>query len=200
MIGSEGRCCQCGCGEKLGNQPNQKWASPACRQAAKKVKKAPAGTVDVVALPVGPPRFSVRLFNEVLEEPLWTLIRGGLPPVMREYRGRGIVKMLVKHGGEHVWMELQDLPRDLWLPFVRNEPVGEPEAQVVEVKPAWKKAVSIAQIEWAKRQLRCLDAGGKVDQPRGVLVALAETNPTGLPERAADKRSVKRPTKKAKEA
>jgi hypothetical protein len=59
------------------------------------------------------------------------------------------------------------------------------------VKPAWKKAVSVAQIEWAKRQLQYLDAGGKVDQPREALVALAETDPTGLPGRAADKKAVK---------
>jgi hypothetical protein len=58
----------------------------------------------------------------------------------------------------------------------------------------------VAQIEWATRQLQYLDAGGKVDQPREALVALAETDSTGLPERAADKRPVKRPTKKAKEA
>jgi hypothetical protein len=69
---------------------------------AKKVKKVLAGTVDAVSLPVGPPWFSAKLFKKVLEEPLWTLIRGGLPPVMRVHRGRGIVKMLVKHGGEHV--------------------------------------------------------------------------------------------------
>jgi hypothetical protein len=31
MTGREGRFCQCGCGEKLGNQSNQKWATPACR-------------------------------------------------------------------------------------------------------------------------------------------------------------------------
>jgi hypothetical protein len=63
----------------------------------------------------------------------------------------------------------------------------------------WPKAVSVAQIEWAKHQLQYLDAGGKVDQPREALVALAETDPTGLPQRAADKRPVKRPTKNAKE-
>jgi hypothetical protein len=166
----------------------------------KKVKKAPPDTVDVIALPVGPPRFSVKLFNKVLEEPLWTLIRGGLPPVMRDYRGRGIVKMLVKHGGEHVWMELQDLPRDLWLPFVRSEPVAKPERKTAAEKPALRKAVSVAQIEWAKRQLQYLDAGGKVDQPREALVALAQTDPTGLPERAAGKKVAKKPVKKAKGA
>jgi hypothetical protein len=70
------------------------------------------------------------------------------------------------------------------------------------VKP-WPKAVSISQIAWAKRQLQYLDAGGKVDQPREALVALAETDPTGLPERAADKKAVKpksTPKRKAKEA
>jgi hypothetical protein len=63
-----------------------------------------------------------------------------------------------------------------------------------EPKPApkacpWPKAVSIAQIEWVKRQLQYLDAGGRVDQPREVLVALAETDPTGLPERSADRKA-----------
>jgi len=78
----------------------------------------------------------------------------------------------------------------------------EPESSQPEPVKVWPKAVSVAQIAWAKRQLQCLDAGGKVDQPREALVALAETVPTGLPERAADKKSTKaKPTaKKAKEA
>jgi hypothetical protein len=50
-----------------------------------------------------PPRFSVKLYNKVLEEPLGTLIRGGLPLAVRDYRGRGTIKMLVKlNGKEHV--------------------------------------------------------------------------------------------------
>jgi hypothetical protein len=69
-----------------------------------------------------------------------------------------------------------------------------------EAAKAWPRAVSIAQIAWAKRQLQYLDAGGKVDQPREALVALAETEPTGLPERAAKKKSVKKPARKAKGA
>jgi hypothetical protein len=79
-------------------------------------------------------------------------------------------------------------------------PVAEP---TIERAKTWPKAVSIAQREWAKRQLQYLDAGGKVDQPREALVALAETDPTGLPERAADKKAVKpksTPKRRAKEA
>jgi hypothetical protein len=70
-------------------------------------------------------------------------------------------------------------------------PGAEPKAKPTKV---WPKAVSMAQLAWARRQLQYLDAGGKVDQPREALVALAETDPTGLPERAADK---KKPAKKA---
>jgi hypothetical protein len=69
-----------------------------------------------------------------------------------------------------------------------------------EPTKAWPKAVSVAQIEGAKRQLQYLDAGGKGDQPREALVALAETEPTGLPERATDKKLAKKPDKKAREA
>jgi hypothetical protein len=65
----------------------------------------------------------------------------------------------------------------------------ESELKPVSQRRQWRKAVSIAQIEWAKGQLQCLDAGGKVDQPREALVALAETDPAGLPERAADKKA-----------
>jgi hypothetical protein len=92
-------------------------------------------------------------------------------------------------------MELQDLPRDLWLPFPRKEAeaVVKPERTAAAVqpveKPGLRKAVSVAQIEWARRQLQCLDAGGKVDQLREALVVLAATDPTGLPERAANKKA-----------
>jgi hypothetical protein len=82
-------------------------------------------------------------------------------------------------------------------------PGVEPKAEAAK---AWPKAVSVAQLTWARRQLQYLDAGGKVDQPREALVALAETDPTGLPERATDKKKppkkaikpVKRPTKQAR--
>jgi hypothetical protein len=71
-------------------------------------------------------------------------------------------------------------------------------APKAEPAKAWAKAVSIAQLTWARRQLQYLDAGGKVDQPREALVALAETDPIGLPERAAKKAPPpKAPTKKA---
>ena len=68
----------------------------------------------------------------------------------------------------------------------------EPESSQPEPVKVWPKAVSVAQIAWAKRQLQYLDAGGSVDTPREALVALAETDPTGLPERAADKKATKR--------
>jgi hypothetical protein len=42
--------------------------------------------------------------------------------------------------------------------------------------------------------------GEGVETPVAALIAMALTRDEGLPERAADKRSVKRPTKKAKEA
>jgi hypothetical protein len=76
---------------------------------------------------------------------------------------------------------------------------AEPEPKPVSKARQWPKAVSIAQIAWAKRQLQYLDAGGPVDMPREALAALAETDPTGLPERAADrKKATKSTTKKVK--
>ena len=67
----------------------------------------------------------------------------------------------------------------------------EPEPSEPKAPKAWPQAVSLAQIAWAKRQLQYLDADGTMDMPREALVALAETDPTGLPERAADKKATK---------
>jgi hypothetical protein len=67
----------------------------------------------------------------------------------------------------------------------------EPEPSEPKAPKAWPQAVSLAQMAWAKRQLQYLDAGGTVDMPREALVALAETDPTGLRERAADKKATK---------
>jgi hypothetical protein len=85
----------------------------------------------------------------------------------------------------------------LWSNHGHHALVQDPEPEPVK---SWLKAVSIAQIKLAKRQLQYLDAGGKVDQPWEALVALAQTDPTGLPERAVDKKATQKPAKKAREA
>jgi hypothetical protein len=73
---------------------------------------------------------------------------------------------------------------------------AEPEPKPVSKARQWPKAVSIAQAEWAKRQLQYFDAGGKIDQPRGALEALATTDPEGLPSRASDLHKPAKPTAK----
>jgi hypothetical protein len=85
----------------------------------------------------------------------------------------------------------------LWSNHGHHALVQDPEPEPVK---SWPKAVSIAQSEWAKRQLQYLDAGGTIDQPRKALVVLAKMEPTGLPERAASKKAAKKPVKKAKGA
>jgi hypothetical protein len=81
----------------------------------------------------------------------------------------------------------------MWSNAGHHSLVQAPEPEPVKT---WPRAVSVAQIEWAKRQLQYLDAGGKIDQPREALESLATTDPEGLPFRASDLHKPPKPTAK----
>jgi hypothetical protein len=79
-------------------------------------------------------------------------------------------------------------PEDLEPELTSGEAAPEPQRES-EPKPiTLPKAVSLAQIAWAQRQLDYLNAGGSVETPREALEALANTSPEGLPYRVADLR------------
>jgi hypothetical protein len=87
----------------------------------------------------------------------------------------------------------------------RDEGIIHPETLQDEDDPAaWPQAVSIAQVDWARKQLRKARNGVPVPRSIPELEALANTPLAGLPERVGKKptrkRSVKKPIKKAKES
>jgi hypothetical protein len=209
---NEPRKCACGCSFPVEGRTNKKWATPSCRGRAKRAQDRQGSPQPQRAIS-RPPMFSVKVPSPELDEDMWVTMEPPLPPVVLDLAAGGDVRVLIEREGAWQWLDVREAPEVALLQWVRPEPEPSPVQRMKDyvnrlLKDPWiraemkaaRKAVSKAQVHWARNQLISLANGGVTSTAPQALLALAFTKLEGLPERAGQKKPAKQAKAKAKAA
>jgi hypothetical protein len=124
MTPKQTRFCQCGCGEQLGNQPKQKWASPSCRTRGKtKLPDVFEAEPITEAKPDAAPAFAMKFEMPGVGDALWCQIEVPVTVDASLLTVRDTLRVLLIEGRVHRWVDVHDVPEAVWRPWLTGAPV-----------------------------------------------------------------------------